>query len=291
MGAYMFGYLQIDKAELKVREYEAYKSVYCGLCKQLGRDYSIFARFALSYDCTFYAITLMSLRRSCSGFKDGRCRFNPLRKCKYARCDDDCYSKAAALTVISVYYKLCDDISDSGFFKALAVRLIKPFFSHWRKKAAKRYPQLDIIVRDMLNSQIEVEQKDKPSLDESAHPTACMLAEIMKAEGEKESDARVLYECGYHLGRWVYLMDAADDYEKDKKRGNFNPFLSVETDDLHEYMGAVLSQSLARAYDAYNLLNLYDFKGILDNMMLFGFPLRQNSVLSGQREVRNEQSI
>lgn len=86
-------------------------------------------------------------------------------------------------------------------------------------------------------------------------------------------------------------MDAADDYEKDKKRGNFNPFLSVETDALHEYMGAVLSQSLARAYDAYNLLNLYDFKGILDNMMLFGFPLRQNSVLSGQREVRNEQSI
>ena len=211
MGAYMFGYLQIDKAELKVREYEAYKSVYCGLCKQLGRDYSIFARFALSYDCTFYAITLMSLRRSCSGFKDGRCRFNPLKKCKYARCDDDCYSKAAALTVISVYYKLCDDISDSGFFKALAVRVIKPFFSHWRKKAAKRYPQLDIIVRDMLNSQIEVEQKDKPSLDESAHPTACMLAEIMKAEGGNESDARVLYECGYHLGRWVYLMDAADD--------------------------------------------------------------------------------
>ena len=87
MGAYMFGYLQIDKAELKVREYEAYKSVYCGLCKQLGRDYSIFARFALSYDCTFYAITLMSLRRSCSGFKDGRCRFNPLKKCKYALCE------------------------------------------------------------------------------------------------------------------------------------------------------------------------------------------------------------
>ena len=267
----MFGYLQIDKAELKVREYEAYKSVYCGLCKQLGRDYSIFARFALSYDCTFYAITLMSLRRSCSGFKDGRCRFNPLKKCKYARCEDDCYSKAAALTVISVYYKLCDDISDSGFFKALAVRLIKPFFSHWRKKAAKRYPELDIIVRDMLNYQIAVEQKDKPSLDEAAHPTAYMLAEIMKSEGKTESDARVLYECGYHLGRWVYLMDAADDYEKDKKRGNFNPFLSVETDALHEYMGAVLSQSLARAYDAYNLLNLYDFKGILDNMMLFGF--------------------
>ena len=283
MGAYMFGYLQIDKAELKVREYEAYKSVYCGLCRQLGRDYSLFSRFALSYDCTFYAMTLMSLRRSCSGFDDGRCRFNPLKKCRYARCEDDCYGRAAALTVITVYYKLCDDIRDSGFFKSLAVRLIKPFFSRWRKKAAKRYPELDKIVGDMLNAQLAVEQKDSPSLDEAAHPTACMLAEIMKIEGRNESEARVWYECGYHLGRWVYLIDAADDYGKDKKQGGFNPFLSVETDDLKEYMGAVLSQCLARAYDAYNLLSLNDFKGILDNMMLYGFPLKQNSVLSGSQ--------
>lgn len=277
----MFGYLQIDKAELKVREYEAYKSVYCGLCRQLGNDYSVFARFALSYDCTFYAITLMSLKKSCTGFRDGRCRFNPLKKCKYALCEDDCYSKAAALTVISVYYKLCDDINDSGFFRALAVRMIKPFFSHCRKKAAKRYPELDTIVREMLDSQIELEKKDKPTIDEAAHPTACMLAEIMKAEGRNESEASVLYECGYHLGRWVYLMDAADDYEKDKKRGSFNPFLTIETDDLRGYMNALLSQSLARAYDAYNLLDIRDFKGILDNMMLFGFPLKQNSVLTG----------
>ena len=276
----MFGYLQIDKAELKVREFEAYKSVYCGLCRQLGKDYSVFARFALSYDCTFYAVTLMSLRRSCSGFDDGRCRFNPLKKCKYARCGDDCYSRAAALTVITVYYKLLDDISDSGFFKSLAVRLVKPFFSHWRKKAAGRYPELDKTVCDILTAQLEVEKKDKPLLDEAAHPTACMLAEIMKAEGRSESESRVLYECGYQLGRWVYLMDAADDYEKDKKRGCFNPFLYVETEDLRGYMNAVLSQSLARAYAAYNLLTIYDFKGILDNMITYGFPLKQNSVLS-----------
>ena len=219
-------------------------------------------------------------RRSCSGFDDGRCRFNPLKKCKYARCGDDCYSRAAALTVITVYYKLLDDISDSGFFKSLAVRLVKPFFSHWRKKAAGRYPELDKTVCDILTAQLEVEKKDKPLLDEAAHPTACMLAEIMKAEGRSESESRVLYECGYQLGRWVYLMDAADDYEKDKKRGCFNPFLYVETEDLRGYMNAVLSQSLARAYDAYNLLTIYDFKGILDNMITYGFPLKQNSVLS-----------
>ena len=276
----MFGYLQIDKAELKVREYEAYQSVYCGLCRQLGKDYSVFARFALSYDCTFYAMTLMALRRSCSGFDDGRCRFNPLKKCKYARCEDDCYRKAAALTVITVYYKLCDDLRDDGFFKRLVVRLIKPFFSHCRKKAQQRFPRLDEIVGNMLKAQQKVEQSPQPQMDETAHPTAVMLAEIMRAEGRDTMEERVLYECGYHLVRWVYFMDAAEDYEKDKKRGGFNPFLLTEAENLRTVMNEVLSQSLARSYDAYNLLDITDFKGILDNMMLYGFPLRQQKVLA-----------
>ncbi|MBQ1616723.1 MAG: hypothetical protein II086_05650, partial [Ruminococcus sp.] len=89
----------------KVREWEAYKSVYCGLCRQMGRDYSFLSRLALSYDCTYYAMLIMSVRRSCTGFDSGRCRFNPLKKCGFAHCMDESYSKAAALSVISVYYK------------------------------------------------------------------------------------------------------------------------------------------------------------------------------------------
>ena len=83
----VFGYLQIQKSELLVREFEAYKSVYCGLCKQMGKDYSFLTRLSLSYDCTFYAMLLMSVSRSCKGFKDGRCTFNPLKKCKFALCE------------------------------------------------------------------------------------------------------------------------------------------------------------------------------------------------------------
>ena len=130
----MFGYLQIQKSELLVRESEAYKAVYCGLCRQMGKDYSVFTRFTLSYDCTFYAMLLMSLNRSCKGFKDGRCTCNPLKKCKFATDSGDAYRKAAAFSMISVYYKIIDDIQDSGFFKKLLCRIIKPFFSHQGKR-------------------------------------------------------------------------------------------------------------------------------------------------------------
>ena len=288
----MFGYLQIDKAELKVREYEAYKAVYCGLCKQLGKDYSFLTRLSLSYDCTFYTMMLMSLSSGCTGFSDGRCRFNPLKKCRFADCKNDCYSKAAALSVISVYYKLLDELMDSGFWKRLAVRMIKPFFSHWRKKAARRYPETDTIVADMLDKQVKVEAEPSPSLDATAHPTAEMLGKLLCLEAKDELQRRVFYECGYHLGRWIYFIDAADDFEKDVKHDNFNPFRLIESDDLTQRMEQTLNQSLARSYDAYVLIdNLTDFKGILDNMMLLGFPLKQNSVLSKRQEVTNEQSV
>ena len=287
----MFGYLQIQKSELLVREFDAYKSVYCGLCKQMGKDYSILARFSLSYDCTFYAMLLMSVDRSCTGFKDGRCTCNPLKKCKFALSSSDCYSKAAAFSIVSAYYKLKDDISDSKFFKRLLCRLVLPFFSHWRKKALKNYLQLDNYVSQMMDLQYKAEHNKERLVDESAHPTALMLANVFSLETEDELLKRVFYEFGYQLGRWIYLIDAADDIKKDEKSGNFNPFINPINGDetSSDYISLILNQSLARAYDAYNLIDIVDFKGILDNMMLKGFPTVQNRVISKlDTEVTNE---
>ena len=286
----MFGYLQIHKDELKVKEYEAYKSVYCGLCKQLGRDYGFLTRLILSYDCTFYAILLMSLKRSCTGFSDGRCKFNPLKKCKFADCKDNAYSKASALSVISAYYKVVDDIDDSGFFKRIALKIVKPFFGRRQKKAARRFPEIENIVSEMMKNQKAAENDELVTIDKAANPTAKMISDLATLEGGNDLQKRVLSEFGYQIGRWVYLIDAADDYEKDKKSGNFNPFIKADINDK-DYINSVLSQSLARAYDAYNLLDIIDFKPIIDNMMLYGFPNKQNAVLNNRQEVKNEQPV
>lgn len=274
----VFGYLQIQKSELLVRELEAYKSVYCGLCKQMGKDYSFLTRLSLSYDCTFYAMLLMSVSRSCKGFKDGRCIFNPLKKCKFALCESDCYSKASAFSVISVFYKLKDDLADEGFFRRILTRLLLLFFSHWQKKAAKKYPEIDKYISEMTSMQSEAEADTNCSVDMAAHPTGHMLANVFALEAENDTDRRVFYEFGYHLGRWIYLVDAADDIQKDKKKHNFNPFISLKEEYTEERIVSALNQSLARAYDAYNLIDIKDFRGILDNMLLLGLPSVQNKV-------------
>lgn len=287
----MFGYLQVDKNELKLREYEAYRSVYCGLCKRLGREYGLPARLLLSYDCTLYTILLMSLNKSCTGFDSGRCVCNPLKKCRFAKCSDDSYSKAAALTVITAYFKLQDDISDKSFFKSLPARIISPIFSHWRKKAEKRFPELDDAVSRLMEAQREAESDEYATVDSAADPTSKMMSELMGGASENESESRVLAEIGYHLGRWVYLMDAADDLEKDRKSGSFNVFLKYSGDDLSGYVSSVLSTSLGRAFDAYELMTFNDFKGILDNMMRYGFPLKQKSVIANLAEVKDDKSV
>lgn len=287
----MFGYLQVQKSELLVREWEAYRSVYCGLCKQMGKDYSFLTRLSLSYDCTFYAMLLMSLHRSCKGFDNGRCTFNPLKKCRFARCADSAYSKAAAFSVISAFYKLQDDLSDSGFFKRLLVRLVKPFFSRWHKKAAKHYPELETLAAQMMQAQQQAEQDSACGIDAAAHPTGDMLGSVLRLEAQDAVQERVFYEFGYQIGRWIYLMDAADDLDDDVKRGGFNPFRNYTGDDLRAYQTATLNQSLARAADAYQLITLIDFRGIFDNMLRFGFPAKQNNVVFGKQEEEHDESI
>ena len=106
-----------------------------------------------------------------------------------------------------------------------------------------------------------------------------MLGKILAKDGNDETESRVLYEYGYNIGRWIYLMDAADDIEKDAKSLSFNPFIQEDGSSLdNNIISLTLNQCLARAYDAYNLLDINGFKGILDNMMLRGFPKIQNKI-------------
>jgi hypothetical protein len=197
-------------------------------------------------------------------------------------------SKAAAVSVILSYYKVVDDINDSGGLKRTALKIVKPFFSRWRKKAAKRYPEIDKLAEKMLSSQLNSEKSPDCSLDMAADPTAEFLASLLELEGSGY-DARIYRQIGYGLGRFIYLADAADDYIKDVKSNSFNPFKQYK-DNLKEVMNNNLSSSLAMTYDAYNLLDLVDFKGIIDNVILKGLPTVQSELME-KFEVEYEKSL
>jgi len=293
----LFGYIKVDRANLLGKEYEAYKGIYCALCKQLGKDYSLFARFILSYDCTFYAMLAMSLSEDPPSFCQARCRFNPLKKCNYAQVDTKAISMAAALSVSSAYYKLRDNIIDSPRYKRILFRLIQPIFSRWHKKSRKKFEEIDTAVEKMFVAQIKAENNPDVTIDSAAEPTANMLAEVcaMLADEipikspDKSRVKRILHTFGYFFGRWIYLIDAADDYQNDIKHNSFNPF----ADKIDDYSNIpytilpVLNHSLSEALLSYGLLDKGRFDPVIMNVLTISCVNVQKQVLDKYTDKNN----
>ncbi len=282
----MFGFVCIDKQELKVKEYESYKAVYCSLCRQLTRDYSFLSGFLLNFDCTFYAMMCMASSDVTPLFSRKRCRYNPLKRCNYCESGQDFLSKSAALLILMSYYKLLDNINDSGFFKRIGCIILKPLFSMWKRKAAAMYPHIHKACEQMYLSQCACEEKDA-CIDEAAEPTARLLAEVFSELSDSEKLRPAYEQFGYHLGKWVYLMDAIDDLDDDVKSGSFNPVynkLRKTKAESVEYADGLLSQSLFLLTGAYRLIPKKHFGPILDNIILLGLVKKQEEVLYSERK-------
>lgn len=285
VGDILFGYLQIHKPELLVKDFYAYKGVYCGLCKQLGKSYGYISRLTLSYDCTLLALVYVSLNDNNICFSKGRCVVNPLKKCQFCT-ENESLKFSSAVSAILTYYKLQDDISDSGFFGKVKNRFICLFFKKGYKKARKDYPNIEKAVANMMKEQWDIEHSDNASVDLSADPTAKFISNlILSIPNPHNIPVKLLERFGYFLGRWIYLIDAADDYDKDLKKQNFNPFVNYfkdkdcTRDEVTEYCNSVLNLTVSQMMLAYNLIDFSHFKRVLDNIMNYGLSEMQRKCL------------
>ncbi|MEE0808173.1 MAG: DUF5685 family protein [Acutalibacteraceae bacterium] len=269
----MFGYIRACKPELKMKEFETYKAVYCSLCRRLGKSYGMLSRMTLSYDFTFLALLNMSLSDGCVAFEQKRCAFNPLKKCNYCKCDDALELPSAA-AMIMLYYKILDNIADEHGFKKLGFIMLKPIFSSAHKKAAKKYPDVESAVADYIMAQSEIEDENSDCLDAAADPTARVMSVILPLCSNDDGQKRVLERLGYCLGRYIYLLDAACDLPNDIKKGSYNVLKAGITGGAAEYAKSRVEPQLYtcinEAAKALELLNIKKFKSILGNIIYLG---------------------
>ena len=295
----MFGYVRPFKGELLVKEYDAYKGVYCQVCKALGEYYGPLARLTLTYDCTFYALLALNQREAQVKANKKRCTCNPLKKCTYVcpangdRYAEECFKKAAALCVIMTAHKLRDTADDESALKAFGARFLYGLSRRAYKKAAADFPFMAEAAQKMMDAQYEAEHAEKISIDACSAPTAELLETLCAELGETGSEKTVLSQLGYFLGRWVYIMDAADDLKDDLKEKKFNPFISKlgltdlaggemtkeQRDEADRECNAILNGSLARLLPAMNLLPQGQFSGIITNVLEKGLPEMQREIL------------
>ena len=274
----MFGYVTPFKPDLKIREYEAYKSVYCGLCREMGKRFGPFARLTLSYDFAFLAMFEMSVKNKMPEFQACRCAVNPLKK---KTCTKTCgeLDFSASVAMIMLYYKVIDNIRDSKGIKKLAWLLLKPFANSAHKKAAKKYPKVEENIQNAMNRQYDVEKNSGCCVDEAADPTATALSGVCGCMDEAKRED--LERFGYFLGRWVYLIDALDDIEDDMKTKNYNPFLSgcgITVKEMREYAKGSINATAAELQLCLEKLDINVFKPIIYNVVYLGLADTLNRI-------------
>ena len=265
----MFGYIRAYKPEMKFKDFDLYKGVYCSLCKELGRRYGLISRLTLSYDFTFFAMTRMAVREGCVNLTSSRCTFNPAKKCLDCGRENADLSYTADISMLMFYHKLRDSISDSGFWKKTLCRLAMPYAKRIYKKAKRNQPEAAEIIEKQMKRQCELEKRNS-GIDESSDPSAVMLSELLGNNIDCENRDK-LKRFGYMTGRWVYIADAADDCEKDIKSGSFNPLKSrYGSGGYSDYCGELLNLTIGEAINNYKQLKIFRFNDILLNIIYDG---------------------
>ena len=214
----MFGYVRPFKPEIKYGEMEAYKSVYCALCKALGREYGWAARMTLSYDGTLIALIGAAFRPESAVICRGRCTCNPIKKCVFYRGGRE-VSYAAAVNVLLSAARCRDAIADGSFWTRVSARALQMLLHRAERRATQREPDAAACIRAQMTAQQELEQARCSMPDAAAEPTAVMTAAFLTHFAPDDTQRQVLHTLGYQLGRWIYLADAFDDLDDDLASG------------------------------------------------------------------------
>lgn len=219
----MFGYVKPLNGELLLKEYELYKAMYCGLCRTGGKRISRLTRLFLSYDFTALATLRLALEKEEPGIVKRFCPYAMKRK-STLDCDGVFTYTAAAFACL-MYCKAEDDIKDENGFGRLKRRLARPLFARMNKKGKKLFPGLYEPVKASLDRLYRLENDGEiHTLDTYADAFAEALA-IIASHGLEGSDGAIAREAGYHMGRYIYIIDAVDDLREDRKRHRFNPLI------------------------------------------------------------------
>ena len=273
----MFGYVTPLSCELKVKHYDLYRAFYCGLCRTLAREYGPAARAALSYDCTFLAVI-------CAGIdnfpapQSRFCVFEPLQGKRRFVPDCEALRYAAAVNVLLAAAKLDDDVRDEHSVSArAATAMLHPAI----KKARAAYPLVPVLLEESLARLHALEEENCADPDAACSIFGAMLGDLFRlCPGASSAQRASLGELGNALGRWIYLADAWDDREKDKKSGSYNPMnLSRTTRDDAAFL---LYAQLSAAQRAAEMIEFSHCRELIGNILTLGCQNKTERLLKSE---------
>lgn len=279
----MFGYIAINKAEMKFKDYDMYHSYYCGLCKCLKERHGIRGQVTLSFDMTFLIVLLTGLYEPETRTESVNCIAHPLEK--HTARTNEFTEYAASVNLILSYFKCKDDWEDVRSRKGyLAARLLTPEM----KKILTRYPAKVFAVSSNLKRLSALERQNEQDIDRMAGLFGNIMAELFVCrQDEWESSLRRI---GFFLGKFIYLMDAYEDVAEDIQSGNYNPFKEAykSDPDFSENCRRLLTMMMAECSREFEKLPILLHTDILRNILYSGVWSRYTHVTEFRKHSVNE---
>ena len=259
----MFGYVNANWKELTQEQQQRYGSVYCGICRSIHKRVCNPARLVLSYDVTFLALLHMSLYEPEEDNGKFRCSLHPLRQRMWV--NNPCVDYAADMNAALAYYKAQDDVQDEN--KASA-RLLLSILEPHMEAIQNRWPRQCDAMKACMEELRQLEQANTENPDLPASCFGHLMADllVMKEDHWQEE----LRNLGFSLGRFIYLADAMLDYDRDKRKKQYNPFLFMEEGRDTVKWEQYLVLAMARCTESYEKLPLVQDKALLDNILYSG---------------------
>lgn len=274
----MFGYVTVNQKELKFKEFDIYHAYYCGLCRMLGKKYGLTGRFSLTYDCTFLILFLSGLYEPDEEQLKEKC---PLHMIKGTCMTNNIFTEYAAdMTILLGYYKCMDDWKDEKkSSRYLYAKLIEKGY----QQILLKYPEKCKTIGILFDKISACESAKEENLDKVSGLFGEVLAEIFTYKyDEWEEEIRRM---AFFLGKFVYLMDAYEDLEKDKKNGNYNPFAFVEKNEgFEEKCRSILSMMMAECSREFEKLPIIRNVEILRNIIYSGVWCRYERLQVKKKE-------
>lgn len=278
----MFGYIIINKGEMKFKEFDVYHSYYCGLCQALKEQYGWPGQASLTYDMTFVTMLLSSLYEPDTTVRDVKCIAHPFEK--HCVRENEFSSYAADMNVLFSYYKCLDDWEDERKVSRLAYgKLLKKAYATVRD----RYPEKVAKINRLMSRLSQEEKSWNQDVDQMAGLFGEIMGEILAVRADEWQDE--LFEMGSYLGKFIYLSDAYEDMEEDLKKGSYNPLASrLENPDFEEEVKTILTMMMAGCCKAFEKLPIIENAEILRNILYSGVWYRYELSSQKRRAVPEE---
>ncbi len=283
----MIGYIKTFKPELKVKDLTTYEAYYCGICKSLKKRYGLFKNMTLNFDCVFISLILDALNDTHPTSQSFRCAYNPGKK--KVRVVNDATNFTSDVNIYLTYKKLKDDVKDEHkFISFIGTILLK----RSGRKAGKRLGKLATKIDESLNELYKLEDESCSDSDKIANYYGKVVGDICKEQFKVNQNLiKISYHIGYNIGKWVYLIDAYDDLEKDVKNNSYNPYLKeyhYTNQDINEFKYSIKEKvrkqlyiTVDKAVAAYELTTENKYSPLIFNILLEGIYNTTNTIIEG----------